>query len=111
MSKAWDKANMKSMAVNMKREDAEAFRALAEANGTTVGAMLRMFVQDTVHKAESEDSRTGGPGVLHVVSYRNTDRLKHETAFYNPNHKSPDGVLNEILDEYFAFVEKVRKRS
>lgn len=111
MSKEWDKANMKSLAVNMKRAEAEAFRALAEANGTTVGAMLRMFVQQTLKETSHDDSRTGIPGVMHVVSYRNTDRLKHETAFYNPKHKNPDGILNDILDDYFNFVEKARKRS
>lgn len=35
--------------------------------------------------------------------------LKHEMAFHNPGNMTPNEVLNVILDEYFSFVEKVRR--
>lgn len=47
-------------------------------------------------------------GEPHIVSYRNTDLLKHEVAFYNPNGLNPDEMLNCILDEYFCFAKKLR---
>ena len=40
-------------------------------------------------------------GVKHIVSYENTDRLKHEVAFNNPEHLNPDEMLNAILEAYF----------
>lgn len=111
MNKEWDKANTKTMGINMKKEDAEAFKKLAEEQGTTVGAMLRTFIQSTPAADHDTDVGANGPrgGVGHVVSYRNTDRLKHEVAFHNPKNLNPDGILNDILDHYFDFVERVRK--
>ena len=104
MAREWDKANMKSLGVNLKRDEAEAFQRLAKERGTTVGGMLRLYIQSVL--ADGTQNREGLP---HIVSYKNTDRLKHETAFHNPKGLNPDGILNDILDDYFAFVEKVRK--
>lgn len=111
MSKEWDKANMKTLGVNLKKEDAEAFRAYAAANGTTVGAILRVFIQGLLETAAATETSRPNEilGVAHVVSYKNTDRLKHETSFHNPKNLNPNGILNEILDDYFRFVEKVRR--
>ena len=109
MAKEWDKENMKTLGANMKREDAEAFAAYAKANGTTVGALLRGYVKKTVDAEANGSNRGLLDGVAHIVSYKNTDLLKHEVAFHNPNHLNPDGMLNEILDEYFRFAKKVRK--
>jgi len=48
-------------------------------------------------------------GEMHMVSYKNTDRLKAEVAHHNPDGLNPDEMLNAIMDEYFRFVERVRK--
>ena len=48
-------------------------------------------------------------GVPHILSYENTDRLKHEVAFHNPNHLNPNEMLNEILERYFNLVDEARK--
>ena len=48
-------------------------------------------------------------GVPHILSYENTDRLKHEVAFHNPNHLNPNEMLNEILERYFKLVDEARK--
>ena len=53
--------------------------------------------------------RTEDGGYGHLVSYENTERLKRETAFHNPGDMDPNEILNVILDEYFTFVEKVRR--
>ena len=53
--------------------------------------------------------RTADGGYPHLLSYENTERLKHETAFHNPGGLNPNEILNLILDEYFAFVEAVRR--
>ena len=114
MSKSWDKENMKTLAANMKKEEAEAFRKLAEEQGTTVGAMLRGFVQGCLAESNRLEGVKSAPrvaGVDHIVTYKNTDRLKREVAFYNPKHLNPDQMLNDILDTYFGFVETVRKKS
>lgn len=48
-------------------------------------------------------------GEMHMVSYKNTDRLKAEVAHHNPDGLNPDEMLNAIMDEYFRSVERVRK--
>ena len=114
MSKNWDKENMKTVAANMKKEEVEAFRKLAEERGTTVGGMLRGYVRGCLAESNGSDKVSSAPapwGVNHIVSYKNTDRLKREVAFYNPKGLNPDLMLNEILNSYFAFVESARKKS
>ena len=110
MSKEWDRANMKSLGVNLKRTEAEAFQKLAAERGMTAGSMLRTYIQ-TLLENEKKDKVSEEPyaaGIHHVVSYKNTDRLKHEVAFHNPRNLNPDEMLNDILDQYFAFVKRVR---
>ena len=107
MSKNWDRENMKTLAANVRKEDAEAFAKIAKENNTTVGGMLRMFIRDSVQKTAGKPEPLSG--VFHVVSYKNTDLLKAETAHHNPGNLNPDGVLNEILDEYFRFVKRIRR--
>lgn len=107
MSKNWDRENMMTLAANVRREDAEAFAEIAREKNTTVGGMLRMFIRDSVQKAPGKSEPLSGVG--HVVSYKNVDRLKHEVSFHNPDHLNPDMMLNRILDDYFAFAEKIRK--
>jgi hypothetical protein len=108
MAKEWDKANMKTLAANMKRETAEAFQQYAKSQGTTVGALLRGFVEATVEGKHETVGHAAATGVPHIVSYKNTDLLMSEVAHHNPNNLSPDGMLNAILDDYFRFVKKVR---
>ncbi len=48
-------------------------------------------------------------GYQHMVSYKNTDRLKAEVAHHNPDNLNPEEMLNWILDQYFGFVERARK--
>ena len=108
MSRNWDKENMKVLGVNLKREEAEAFQKLAKDNNTTVGAMLRLHIQESLKQFNGPMPESG---VKHLVSYENPDKLKREGACYNPNHRNPDGMLNDILTEYFKFVEKARKRT
>lgn len=109
MAKEWDKANMKTLAANMKRETAEAFQQYAQSQGTTVGALLRGFVEATVEGKHGTVDHVTAAGVPHVVSYKNTDLLMSEVAHHNPDNLSPDGMLNAILDDYFRFVKKVRR--
>lgn len=110
MAKEWDRENMKALGVNMKKDEAEAFKAYAAANGTTVGALLRGFIQSVLaEESKAEGVGKTATGVPHLLSYKNTDRLKRETAFHNPGNLNPDALLNEILDTYFRFVEKIRK--
>lgn len=111
MSKEWDRENMKSIGVNVKKETAERFRAYAEENGTTVGALLRGFVEATVAgQASSAAPPPSANGYWHLISYRMEDMLKHETAFHNPGNKNPDGMLGYILEDYFRIAEHFRRK-
>lgn len=107
MAKDWDKENMRTLGVNLKKGEAEAFKKLADENGTTVGAVLRLYIRQLL--AQPTESSDSVPGIPHIVNFKNTDRLKHEAAFHNPSNLTPDQLLNEILDRYFAFVDTVRK--
>lgn len=107
MAKEWDKNNMQAMAVNMKKEEAEAFKKLMTERGTTVAAELRGFIQGSLASAGNPDAKL--EGYPHILSYKNTDRLKHEVAHHNPNHLNPDKMLNYILERYFAFLDEARK--
>ncbi len=108
MAKEWDRQNMRSIAANVKAETAEAFKKYAEEHGTTMGALMRGFIQSTLEQPK-ETPVNPSNGVPHLVSYKNTDLLKAETAHHNPGNLNPDGVLNEILDEYFRFVKRIRR--
>ena len=79
MAKEWDRENMRTLATNVKRETAEAFRRYAEERGTTVGALLRGFVEASVAAPRAVQTELLD-GVMHLVSYRNTDLLKAEDA-------------------------------
>ena len=46
----WDAENMKIVACKVKKEDAEAFKAYAEDNGTTPNALLRGYIYDCIGK-------------------------------------------------------------
>ncbi len=61
------------------------------------------------NKRDKKTWKTADGGYGHLVSCENTERLKHETAFHNPGGMDPNEILNLILDEYFDFVEKVRR--
>lgn len=108
MAKEWDKQNMRTLAANVKVDTAERFRAYAEEHNTTVGALLRGFIEATLAEP-AQATVTSTTGVPHLVSYKNTDLLKAETAHHNPRNLNPDGMLNAILDEYFRFVKRVRQ--
>lgn len=107
MAREWDKKNMKNLATYVKVDTAERFKAYAAEHNTTVGALLRGFIEATLAQPTQEVTPT--TGVPHLVSYKNTDLLKAETAHHNPRNLNPDGMLNAILDEYFRFVKRVRQ--
>lgn len=106
MSKNWDKENMMTMAVNVKKEEAEAFKKLAEEKGTTVAGLLRGYVRATVNPTPA-DGDVGS--VSFPVSYRNVDRINAEIAHHNPNHIPGNKMLDAILDKYFTIADSLRK--
>lgn len=108
MAREWDKQNMRNLATNVKVDTAERFKAYAAEHNTTVGALLRGFIEATLAQPK-QDVITQTTGVPHLVSYKNTDLLKAETAHHNPRNLNPDGMLNAILDDYFRFVKRVRQ--
>ena len=99
--------NLTMLATKLGTADAEAFRALAIENNTTVSRMLSTYIKTTL-KENSAEPRPTGTNVA-VLTYRNVDRLKHEVAFHNPKHLNPDEMLNHILNNYFKMVEEVRQ--
>ena len=113
MSREWDKENMKTLSVNMKKELAVQFKKYAEENGTTVGALLRGFIESTVSgkPAPVPPPPEGGKGgYWYLIGYDIEDKLKHETAFYNPSHMTPTQMLDYILHDYFRVAEHFRRK-
>ena len=101
--KKYDAENMAILATKMNKAEAQAFRDLAAREGTTVGRKLSGYVR--MELTLSEPQRTT---VTAVLTAKNADRLKHETAFHNPGNMNPDQIMNHILDRYFKFVEEIR---
>jgi len=122
MAKDWDKENMKSLATNVKKDTAVRFQLYAREHDTTVGALLRGFIEATVTGSPmiSEDGSAariepikepiaGVNGWGHVISFRNEDLLKAEVAHHNPDGLNPEEMLNQILSDYFRFVRYARR--
>ena len=99
--------NLTMLATKLNTDDAEAFRALALENNTTVSRMLSNYIRTTL-KENAVEPQPCGMNVA-VLTYKNVDRLKHEVAFHNPNHLNPDEMLNHILNQYFKMVAEVRR--
>jgi hypothetical protein len=114
MAKNWDKENMKSLSVNMKKETAVTFQEYAKEKGTTVGALLRGFVEATLAgktkpSAESTELPDGVNGWSHTISFKLEDLLKAEVAHHNPKGLNPDEMLNRIVEDYFRVAKYLRK--
>ena len=101
--KKYDAENMAILATKMKRDEAQAFKDLAAKEGTTVGKKLSGFVREEL--ATNGKTQTYVPAVL---TAKNADRLKHETAFHNPKNLNPDQLMNDILDHYFKWLDEAR---
>lgn len=101
--------NLTMLATKLSATDAEAFKALAVENNTTVSRMLSTYIKTTL-KENAAEPQPCGMNVA-VLTYKNVDRLKHEVAFHNPDHLNPDEMLNRILNNYFKMVAEVRRTS
>ena len=99
----YDAENMAMLATKLKKEDAQAFKDLAAEEGTTVGKKLSGFIREEL--AANGKTQTYVPAVL---TAKNADRLKHETAFHNPKNLNPDQLMNDILDRYFKWLDEAR---
>ena len=111
---AYQRENMKTLAVNVKKEKAERFREIAESYGRTPSRLLHDYVDVVCSSGEVSFSRGGVPeGVpanMMRVNSRNFDRLYHETSFNNPNHLNPEELLNDILRRYFRLADEIRAK-
>lgn len=103
------KNDLTMLATKLNTTDADAFRALADKNGTTVSRMLSTYIKGALNESVAEANPTGSN--VAILTYKNVDRLKHEVAFHNPTHMNPDEMLNHILNQYFKMVAEVRKTS
>lgn len=55
----WDRDNMATLGTRVKKSEAEAFRAYAEALGKTSNALLKEYVLDCINGKRKDDT----PGV------------------------------------------------
>ena len=101
--KKYDAENMAILATKMKRDEAQAFKDLAAQEGTTVGKKLSCYVREEL--AANGRTQTYVPAVL---TAKNADRLKHETAFHNPKNMHPNQLMNDILERYFKWLDEAR---
>jgi len=101
--KAWNKENMRTVGANLRKEDAEKFRAIAEAHGTTPSAMIKSYVMAVISGHEDirveKDAHTGvGPTTV-VLTAETMERLKNKTSRYQMNpYKLADKVLSAWMD-------------
>lgn len=105
--KAYDKENMAMLATKLRKEEAEVFSSIAAERGTTVSRMLSDYVKSVNSAGPVKEANPTGTNTA-ILTYENVERLKHEVAFHNPDHLNPDEMLNDILNNYFAFVERAR---
>lgn len=99
----YDAENMAMLATKLRKEEAQAFRELAAQEGTTVGKKLSGYVRQ-----ELTGSAPRSTLVPAVLTAKNADRLKHETAFHNPKGLNPDQLMNDILTRYFKWLDEAR---
>ena len=109
---AYNRENMKTLAVNVKKEKAERFREIAEDYGLTPSRLLHDYVDVVCRTGEASISRgslpEGTPAYMMRLNSRNFDKLYHETSFHNPKHLNPEELLNDILRRYFKLAEDLR---
>lgn len=98
----YDRENMAMLATKMKKEEVEAFRELAAEEGISVSQKLSGYVRQELA------GTTRSPLVPAVLTSRNANRLKHETAFHNPKGLNPDQLMNDILTRYFKWLDEAR---
>ncbi|MBR2081244.1 MAG: hypothetical protein IKC04_08905 [Oscillospiraceae bacterium] len=112
---AYQRENMKTLAVNVKKEKAARFREIAEDYGMTPSRLLGDYVDVVCRTGDVSLSRggvpEGTPANLMRLSARNFDKLYHETSFNNPKHLNPEELLNDILRRYFKLAEELRATS
>lgn len=73
------------------------------------GERQRINIDCNKHTAHIHEKATKkGPYIPAGVTVKNTERLKHETAFHNPKNLNPDEILNEILTNYFIWLDAAR---
>ena len=70
---------------------------------SVVLVVLSGFVREEL--AANGKTQTYVPAVL---TAKNADRLKHETAFHNPKNLNPDQLMNDILERYFKWLDEAR---
>ena len=99
----YDTENMAILATKMKKDEAKAFKDLAAKEGTTVGKKLSGYVREEL--TTKGRTQTFVPAVL---TAKNADRLKHETAFHNPKNLHPNQLMNDILERYFKWLDEAR---
>ena len=113
--KKYDAENMAMLATKLRKEEAQAFRELAAEEGITVSQKLSGYVRRELADAALQHNTTLAGTfpprctlVPAVLTARNADRLKHETAFHNPKGLNPDRLLNDILNRYFKWLDEAR---
>lgn len=101
------------LATKLNANEADAFRALAKKNHTTVSRMLSSYIKHALENDKADATHEANPTGTNVavLTYRNVDRLKHEVAFHNPEHLNPDEMLNHILNNYFRIAHEIRRSS
>ena len=109
---AYQRENMKTLAVNVRKEKAEQFKAVAEENGMAPARLLRDYVDMVCETGDVSVSRGDAPSnvtpTMVRLTERNFNRLYHETSFHNPKNLNPDELLNDILRRYFKLADELR---
>lgn len=109
--KEYQRQNMRTLGVNLRKEDAERFKKIAEARGMTASRLLHDYVSSVLKGIDEEVKPMHAPRTAFDmrVTEKNLDRLFHEVSFNNPKNLNPETMMNDILDRYFKLAEEIRK--
>lgn len=104
--RAWNKENMKTVATNLRKEDAEAFRAFAEKEHTTPSNLIKRFITDTIG-GKKEKEPVAPHGIR--VKAKTYDRLMHFTSFSKACKGNPDENADWMLNVMMDLLERIEK--
>ena len=104
----WNKANLATVGTNMKKDEVEAFRELAKRRGTTMGAMIKAYIQSELRAETAVEAQAGRPR-YDLVTIRPIigERLKAAAA-HGGYTGSPDDIANMVLKQWLDAQEELR---
>ena len=109
----YNRENMKTLGVNVRKEEAEKFTAVATKMGLKPSRLIHDYVDQVIREGSAPELSHSTPRTAYDmrVSPTNFDLLYRETSLHNPKHLNPEELMNDILARYFKLAEELRQTS